>query len=162
MFKSMKYLGIYSNNFLQQCCTSQNRYCQEAVDSVTVVDSCPTSKAEWDVASRMKDCSRIALGQKCTTAEKFQYHCVINGYRNVTLQVCAPTRIIFGIYTVFYLHYTFVNVSKLWLLFCSYCVDARYDAKTYVRKTVFFGKSLCKQNNVLAQNKTPLGHFTFP
>lgn len=37
-----------------QWCTSQNIYCQEAVDSVTVVESCPTSKEEWDSAAFKK------------------------------------------------------------------------------------------------------------
>lgn len=79
-----------------ESCTSQNIYCQEAVNSVEIVESCPSSKAEWDNAARRKDCGRLASKQNCTTAEKFRYHCVINGYRNVTLEVCAPSRIIFG------------------------------------------------------------------
>lgn len=105
MFKSVKYLGIQfnkkviSNHFLQQLCTSLSRYCQEAVDSLTVVDSCPTSKTEWDVAARKKNCGRMASQQYCTTVEKYQYHCVVNGLRSELLEVCAPTRIIFG--TVF-------------------------------------------------------------
>lgn len=79
-----------------QLCAIESRYCQEAVDSVTIVDSCPTSKVEWDDAARRKDCGRIASKQNCTAAEKFRYHCVINGYRNLTVEVCAPSRIIFG------------------------------------------------------------------
>lgn len=79
-----------------ELCTSINKYCQEAVDSVRVVDSCPTSKTEWDVAARKKNCGRIASKQNCTTVEKYQYHCVINGLRSELLEVCAPTRIIFG------------------------------------------------------------------
>lgn len=74
----------------------RGRYCQEAVNSVQIVESCPTSKTEWDAAARKKNCSRMALQQDCSTVEQFQYHCVINGYRNETLEVCAPTRIIFG------------------------------------------------------------------
>lgn len=71
-------------------------YCQEAVDSVKTVQSCPTSKTEWDAAARRKNCSSIASKQSCSLVDKFVYHCVINGYRNVTLEVCAPSRIIFG------------------------------------------------------------------
>lgn len=93
---------IISINFLQQWCTSQNIYCQEAVDSVTVVESCPTSKEEWDSAAFKKNCIRIAARQNCINArEKFQYHCVINGLRNELLEVCAPTRIIFSMYAAF-------------------------------------------------------------
>lgn len=79
-----------------ELCTSQYRYCQEAVASVTVVDSCPTSKTEWDVAARKKNCDRMASQQNCTTIEKYQYHCVVNGLRSELLEVCAPTRIVFG------------------------------------------------------------------
>lgn len=79
-----------------ELCTSLNRYCQEAIASVTVVDSCPTSKTAWDVAARKKNCGRMASKQNCTTVEKYQYHCVVNGLRSELLEVCAPTRIIFG------------------------------------------------------------------
>lgn len=61
-------------------------YCQEAVASVALVGSCPTSEIEWDTAARRKNCSSVSSYQNCSTVEKFQYHCVINGYRNETLQ----------------------------------------------------------------------------
>lgn len=80
---------------------SENRYCPEAVDSVEIVISCPTSKEEWANAARKKNCSRIATKQKCVPAYEFRYHCVINGYRNKMVEVCAPTRIIFGHCTEF-------------------------------------------------------------
>lgn len=72
------------------------RYCPEAVASVEIVSSCPDSKEAWDIAARRKNCSGIAVQQKCATVENFKYHCVINGFRNNTLEVCAPKRIIFG------------------------------------------------------------------
>lgn len=79
-----------------QLITNQDRYCQEAVNSVENVEFCPTSKTEWDRAATKKNCSRIAPQQNCVSAEKFKYHCVINGYRNKLVEVCAPARIIFG------------------------------------------------------------------
>lgn len=76
---------------------SENRkYCPEAVDSVKIVSSCPTTKKEWGIAAQKKNCIRIAFLQNCSSVEQFEYHCVINGYRNKTLEVCAPSRIIFG------------------------------------------------------------------
>lgn len=60
------------------------------------MESCPTSKAEWDKAARVKKCSEKALEQNCSAVDQFVYHCVINGYRNKTLEVCAPSRIVFG------------------------------------------------------------------
>lgn len=87
------------NTTLQQLLTSQNVYCEEAVKSVKTVTSCPTSKTEWDIAALRKKCSGIASRQNCVNeTEKFQYHCVINGLRNKLVEVCAPRRIIFGIF----------------------------------------------------------------
>lgn len=80
-----------------QLFTSQNIYCEEAVNSVENVTSCPTSKTDWDIAALRKNCSGLASRQNCVYEnEKFQYHCVINGMRNTLVEVCAPTRIIFG------------------------------------------------------------------
>lgn len=79
-----------------QLLTSQNRYCKEAVKSVKIVESCPSSKTEWDRAADIKNCGKKAPEQKCASVEKFKYHCVINGRRNKLMEVCAPTRIIFG------------------------------------------------------------------
>lgn len=94
----MNYIHSFLVLFILQVelCTSQNRYCPEAVQSVTIVESCPMTKAEWDAAAQKKNCGIIASKQNCATVEKFQYHCVVNGLRNKLLEVCAPTRIIFG------------------------------------------------------------------
>lgn len=77
-------------------CVLGNRYCQDAVDSVEIVTACPTSKTEWEIAAYKKNCERIASRQKCDSVERFKYHCVINGFRNELVEVCAPSRIIFG------------------------------------------------------------------
>lgn len=98
--------------FLQKIYISEARYCTEAVGSIEYVVSCPTSKQEWDTAASKKNCSRLASHQNCSSVEQFKYHCVINGFRNATLEVCAPSRIIFGI-SVIYNCYTIslLNVS---------------------------------------------------
>lgn len=75
---------------------SEARYCPKAVGSIKYVVSCPTSKTEWDTAASKKNCSRLASHQNCSSVEQFKYHCVINGFRNATLEVCAPSRMIFG------------------------------------------------------------------
>lgn len=79
-----------------QISQGKSRYCPEAVDNAEFVSSCPTSKKEWEIAARKKNCSKLASQQNCSSIDQFQYHCVINGYRNETLEVCAPSRIIFG------------------------------------------------------------------
>lgn len=75
---------------------SEARYCPEAIASAASVASCPTSKTEWEIAARKKNCRGIATKQKCASVNKFRYHCVINSYSNETLEVCAPSRIIIG------------------------------------------------------------------
>lgn len=65
---------------------------------MTDVTSCPKFKEEWEIAAREKNCSKIATEQNCVVAEKFKYHCVINGHRNALLEVCAPERLILGIF----------------------------------------------------------------
>ncbi|XP_052710904.1 uncharacterized protein LOC128185317 [Crassostrea angulata] len=75
---------------------NDNRYCKEAVQTVKTVSSCPTSKEQWDKAASKKKCWEKALKQNCTILDNFVYHCVINGYGNTTLEVCAPKRIILG------------------------------------------------------------------
>lgn len=94
--KTICYFLIVPFRYNMQQSESESRYCQEAVDSAKSVTSCPTSKAEWDDAARRKNCSSIASKQNCSLAEHFQYHCVINEFRNELLEVCAPSRIIFG------------------------------------------------------------------
>lgn len=77
-------------------CECGNRYCEEAVDSLEIVTSCPTSKIEWEIAAGKKNCEKKASRQKCVSVEKFRYHCVINGFKNEMVEVCAPSRVIFG------------------------------------------------------------------
>lgn len=92
-----EHVNTHTIPFLQQLLKSQNMYCQEAVDSVKIVTSCPTSKTEWDAAAKRKNCNIIAQHQNCVSGQNFKYHCVINGLRNNLIEVCAPARIIFGI-----------------------------------------------------------------
>nr|XP_034335748.1 uncharacterized protein LOC105348129 [Crassostrea gigas] len=80
---------------------NENIHCKEAVESVETVSSCPTSKEQWDKASSRKKCWETALEQTCSDPQKFVYHCVINGYGNATLEVCAPERLILGHCTEF-------------------------------------------------------------
>lgn len=80
---------------------NKKTHCKEAVESVETVSSCPTSKEQWDKASSRKKCWERALKQSCSRPGKFVYHCVINGYGNATLEVCAPERLILGHCTEF-------------------------------------------------------------
>lgn len=60
------------------------------------VNVCPTTKQEWETAAKRKNCDKIATQQTCSDPEKFVYHCVINGFQNETLEVCAPQKLVTG------------------------------------------------------------------
>lgn len=90
---------------MQQLPLGVNEGCKDAND-VKVVASCPKSKEEWDIAARIKNCSKLAAVAKtknCTIKEKQpEYHCVFNSLRNNLFEVCADKKIIFGnIYILF-------------------------------------------------------------
>lgn len=83
---------------LAQYTTNGTKLCQESVNDIRIVDSCPTSKEEMENAANNKNCTKFAKNRNCTHLE---YHCVINTYMNETLEVCAPKRFIFGYCTEF-------------------------------------------------------------
>nr|XP_022295166.1 uncharacterized protein LOC111105273 isoform X3 [Crassostrea virginica] len=78
---------------IQQTASS---YCSKPVIKVRTVEVCPTSKEEWTSASLKMSCAAVALLQKCTNNFNYKYHCLINSYRNETVEVCTQRRIIFG------------------------------------------------------------------
>lgn len=82
--------------------------CRKVIqDLVKVAASCPRSKQEWDIAANKKNCKQIAELALCMTSEEpYFYHCVINGFRNATLEVCAPRKIIFGNIKLFVIFYS--------------------------------------------------------
>lgn len=78
--------------------SGDHEICRRAIrDLVKVVASCPRSKQEWDIAASNKNCNQLATHSLCMARNKTHvYHCVINGFRNATLEVCTPRKVIFG------------------------------------------------------------------
>lgn len=71
--------------------------CEESASTVQIVKRCPTDSESWKMAAKNMNCE--AIKQNCSQSSNrhhFQYHCVINAWMNVTLEVCAPNRTIFG------------------------------------------------------------------
>ncbi|XP_061196768.1 uncharacterized protein LOC133205042 [Saccostrea echinata] len=64
--------------------------CPASIPTISYVSYCPRSQAEWEKAAQRKNCESIAVIQNCTTRSKFQYHCLMNQWKNATLEVCAP------------------------------------------------------------------------
>lgn len=81
---------------LLKLCSFANSKCQEAIDSMASVPFCPKSQEEWESAAKIKNCNITASQQTCTNADEFVYHCVIDGFQNETLEVCAPRKLIYG------------------------------------------------------------------
>nr|XP_022294135.1 uncharacterized protein LOC111104457 isoform X2 [Crassostrea virginica] len=92
--------------------TSEKKYCREAVMSVKAVDVCPMSEKEWQQASMRMKCGELASKQTCSPVEKFKYHCVINPFRNQTLEVCAPEILISGFCTEFNIFGGIIQLHK--------------------------------------------------
>lgn len=75
--------------------------CQFSLLKVNYVDQCPTDATSWKEAAERMDCQSIE--QNCSNAYGlnahqyvFQYHCVLNGWMNATVEVCAFNRTILG------------------------------------------------------------------
>lgn len=65
--------------------------CYESAETATKVKSCPQDHEEWTKAAVKKGCGEISH-----TCSSFEYHCVINAWRNETIEVCAPKWIVHG------------------------------------------------------------------
>ena len=61
---------------------------------------CPRNELEWNTRAAIFNCSSI--NQTCVKADKFEYHCVLN--ENVTglVEVCAPSKHVFGQWNFFF------------------------------------------------------------
>ncbi|XP_062580079.1 uncharacterized protein LOC134242075 [Saccostrea cucullata] len=68
--------------------------CPKSTETIKYVPGCPTTEEAWKEREEQKRCEDVE--QDCVTKERFVYHCAVNEWRNVTLEVCAPLRIIFG------------------------------------------------------------------
>lgn len=58
----------------------------------TLVDApfCPRNEMELLTAIQRNKCKEWGYIQKCTRPEQFKYHCLLNVWRNTTIEVCAP------------------------------------------------------------------------
>lgn len=88
----MMYLHVYSE-------VLAITFCEQSAMTVRYVKQCPTDFRSWEIAAKKKNCESVE--QRCsdsfnTGRHSFQYHCVINAWRNTTLEVCALNRTIFG------------------------------------------------------------------
>lgn len=74
---------------------NKTQKCTEVL-SPKAVWMCPKSSDEYDKAASRKDCWQQASERKYSAPEKYKYHCVINSFKNETVEACAPEIKIFG------------------------------------------------------------------
>ena len=65
--------------------------CDGTSSNVRQVNACPLTEEEWIKASDRKKC-----GNDNHACSSFIYHCVLNTWRNETLELCAPSINIVG------------------------------------------------------------------
>lgn len=63
--------------------------CFVSLPTIQTVSSCPKNEAELSRAIQRKHCEHLAILQRCTPPENFKYHCVLNTWKNETVEVCA-------------------------------------------------------------------------
>lgn len=70
--------------------------CPESISTVSIVNRCPANVTEWVSAAKRKSCNDLGQLQRCTEADDFVYHCVLNKEATMLLEVCAPTYLMPG------------------------------------------------------------------
>lgn len=61
-----------------------DKECKESRATAEKVNLCPRTAKEWNEAAARKGCGNIT--HSCSS---FEYHCVLNAWRNETIEVCA-------------------------------------------------------------------------
>ncbi|XP_056014207.1 uncharacterized protein LOC125674995 [Ostrea edulis] len=77
---------ILISNGLKLCLSYDEEFCGESQTTVSRVSKCPTTKSTWEERALRKSCSSIPH----TCSGDLSYHCLINPWQNITLEVCAP------------------------------------------------------------------------
>lgn len=86
------------------------KMCPESIPTVSIVNRCPSNATEWVSAAKRKSCNDLRQLQRCTAADDFVYHCILNKDATMLLEVCAPTHLMSGKYENNY------NVPNIYLV----------------------------------------------
>lgn len=81
--------------------TSKCGECPVSIPTVQSVPNCPTTEAEMDEAAQKKKCELMADTKNCDG--KPVYHCLLNQWRNETLEMCTSPWYISGTHLVIFL-----------------------------------------------------------
>ncbi|XP_052704483.1 uncharacterized protein LOC128180414 isoform X2 [Crassostrea angulata] len=75
--------------------------CLKSAETVQVVKNCPENQREWEEAAQRKNCLVI---QKYDSCSKVVYHCLVNEFRNETIEVCTNPKYLQGYCPHYYLN----------------------------------------------------------
>lgn len=82
--------------WIASCKASES--CDISRTTMQVVQNCPDTYEKRTKAAANKNCT--AYASHCEEPDRLEYHCVINAFRNLTLEVCAYGQtIVFGLCT---------------------------------------------------------------
>nr|XP_022346067.1 uncharacterized protein LOC111138409 isoform X1 [Crassostrea virginica] len=76
-------------SILTECVKAED--CLESPNTLKIVRRCPANGTEWEREAKIKNCSKIHGINGC---QKVEYHCLVNAYRNETIEICSTPRII--------------------------------------------------------------------
>lgn len=96
--------------------------CQISNETVAIVKNCPDSAEQWKEAAARKNCA--AEASQCDEPERLKYHCVINTFVNLTLEVCAYWKTI-------HLGMTFFSLLNILIFFFYKCFITQEHIKTF-------------------------------
>lgn len=85
---------LYTVGLLLMAKKCLSRRCFASLPTIQSVESCPTNEEDWRYREKLKNCHDIQ--QDCSSKRRFTYHCAVNEWRNATIEVCAPMKIVFG------------------------------------------------------------------
>lgn len=109
--------------------------CNELISTTKIVNSCPKTAREWNEAAKKKGCRNIT--HSCTS---FEYHCVMNAWRNETIEVCAPSWSIVGMSCAEY-NFGGKRIQKSDAETCNACPTTYLSTESYKYQECYVIKS---------------------
>lgn len=80
------------NLFLFLCCQLDVNSHAAFITGLEKVSSCPTTRQEWELAERKKNCG----GQKIESNITLIYHCLLNHWRDTVYELCGERKVLIG------------------------------------------------------------------
>ncbi|XP_065925508.1 uncharacterized protein [Magallana gigas] len=112
--------------------------CLKSAKTVQVVKNCPENQREWEEAAQRKNCLVI---QKYDNCSKVEYHCLVNEFRNETIEVCTSPKYLQGYCPHYYLNEAKNDYTKECVEYSYPCnCSSRYlSTEAYKLKCCFNG-----------------------